>query len=731
MMRNRIIKYGVMLVIVLFVVFFGSKIFSPSESYTDTDEAVKSQLIVNGFKIDGITFYGNQVLAILEEKGEKKLYIGDRNQSFIENVKPWEDYQLPNKPDSTYQGVEVNPDSHLMYLYGKKKDGSNFMEIINIATKETVSEIPFEDTAKISNIKFKNGYTEGMLYAKTNSEKQNADIIFNTTELNSHMDLLTVELPSKKATLDWVDANPALEQIVYTIKDQGKVSAYVHDLTTNQTTQLKKVNGDKFLFDGEQLIGFKSKKDKLAIKVYEYKHSDSADEQQSEAYDIVIKNGIVLDPDKETIKIGYDVGINDDKIATVTKATIQGETEIDAYQKIVSPGFIDMLSFNPSPMGAKYKIGDGVTTNLSMHGCTVDFNGFFNQYSKYPTSVNYGGALYAVRLRYEAGLGNHGTPTKEQIDYMVKRAREEIKKGALSVAFSPEYYPGTTPEEIKAIMKVAKEYGLVTHFHGRHSSLTGEHTSIDSVKEVLGYARELDAPVHFMHLHSTGGTGAMEEALALIEEARSEGYQVTYDVYPYDSWATNISFERMAGDWQSRFGITYSDIQVAGTTERLTAETFPIYRKKGGIVIVYAMEEKELIQALQVDHSMIGSDAIMDNEFNHPRGAGTFSRFIGRYIRDLDVVPLMEGMKKITIHSARQLEDIAPAMATRGRLHEGATADITVFDYHKITDTATAEKPASLSKGIEYVIVSGQIAKDDTGVLTNVKNGQPIIGVFE
>ncbi|MEH7237569.1 amidohydrolase family protein [Bacillus sp. JJ1562] len=730
-MKNRFVKYGVTLVIVLFVVFFGFKIISPSEVYTDTDEAVKSQLIVNGFKIDSITFYGNQVLAMLEEKGEEKLYIGDREQSTIENVKPWADFQLPINPDKKYQGVEVNPDSHLMYLYGKKEDGSNFMEIINIATKETVSEIPFEGSAEISNIKFKNGYLEGMLYAKTNPEKQNAEIIFNTTEFNSHMDLLAVELPSKKATLDWVDANPELEHIVYTIKDKGKVSAYVHDLTTNQTTQLTKINGDKFLYDGEQLVGFKSKKDKLAINVYENNHSESAEDKSSDAYDIVIKNGIVLDPDKETLKIGYHVGIKDDKVAAVTKATIQGTTEIDAYQKIVSPGFIDMLSFNPSPNGAKFKIGDGVTTNLSMHGCTADFNGFFDQYDKYPTSVNYGGALYAVRLRYEAGLGNHGTPTQEQIDYMVKRAREEIKKGALAVAFSPEYYPGTTPEEIKAIMKVAKEYGLVTHFHGRHSSLTGEHTSIDSVKEVLGYARELDAPVHFMHLHSTGGTGAMDEALALIEEARSEGYQVTYDVYPYDSWATNISFERMSGDWQSRFGITYSDIQVAGTTERLTAETFPKYRKKGGIVIVDAMDEKELIQALQVDHSMIGSDATMDNEFNHPRGAGTFSRFIGRYIRDLDVLPLMEGMKKITIHSARQLEDIAPAMSTRGRLHEGATADITVFDYHEIIDTATAEKPASLSKGVDYVIVSGKIAKDDTGVLTQVKNGQPIIGVFE
>ncbi|WP_453996422.1 amidohydrolase family protein [Bacillus nitroreducens] len=728
-MKNRFVKIGVTLAIVIFLFFLGSKFLSPSEKFSKSDEEVKSQLIVNGFKIEGITFYGNQVLAMLEEKGEKKLYIGDHQQSVIENVMPWADFQIPDIPENNYQGVEVNPDSHLLYLYGKKEDGSNFIQIINIATKETVSELAFEDSANISNIKFKNGYMEGMLYAKNNQEMKKAEIIFNTTEFNSHMDLLVVNLPSESATVDWVDSTPGLEQIVYTIKDQGKVSAYVHELATNKTTQLKNISGDKFLFDGEQLIGFKSDKDKLLIKMFDY--PQTAHEEKHQTFDIVIKNGIVLDPDKETIKIGYNVGINGDKVAAITKATIQGETEIDAFQKIVSPGFIDMLSFNPNPMAAKFKIGDGVTTNLSMHGCTVDFHGFFNQYEKYPTSVNYGGALFAVRLRYEAGLGNHGTPTQEQIDYMVNRAREEIKKGALSVAFSPEYYPGTSPEEIKAIMKVAKEYGLVTHFHGRHSSITGEHTSIDSVKEVLGYARELEAPVHFMHLHSTGGTGAMDEALALIEEARAEGYQVTYDVYPYDSWATNISFERLAGDWQTRFGITYSDIQVAGTTERLTEETFPIHRARGGQVIVYAMDEKELIQALQVEHSMIGSDATMDSEYNHPRGAGTFSRFIGRYIRDVDVLPLMEGMKKITIHSARQLEDIAPAMATRGRLDIGATADITIFDYNEIIDTSTAEKPASLSKGIEYVIVSGKIAKDESGVLTHVKNGQPIKGVFE
>lgn len=729
-MRNKHVKYGLITVFILFIGLFGTQFLSPSDEINvENDELIKNELVIKGLDIVGLTFYDDKVLALVKEKNRNRLYIGDHNETVIENLRPWDDFQPPEKKE--YFGVEVNTDAHLLYLFGKKDDGSNFMDVFNIATKAINDEIFFEKESVVSNVKFKNGYMEGMLYAKTNSEEQQSEIIFNTTSFDSHIDLLVIDLPSKTSFINWVDMDQDFENVVYSIidKENGKVSSYTHNLALNQSMEVEE-SSQNFLFDGDKLVGFNETDESFAIVDIPFQKVDLSTSEHKN-YDVVIKNGMVIDPDKETFKIGYHVGIRDDKVAIITKSDIAGDTEINAYQKIVSPGFIDMLSFNPNLKAAQYKIGDGVTTNLAMHGSTADFNGFFDQYEKHPTLVNYGGALFAVRLRYELGLGNHDKPTEQQIEYMAQRARDEIRKGALSVAFSPEYYPGTTPEEIKAIMRVAKEYGIVTHFHGRHSSLTGEHTSIDSVKEVLGYARELNAPVHFMHLHSTGGTGVMDEAIQMIEDARAEGYQVTYDVYPYDSWATNISFERLAGDWQSRFGITYSDIQVAGTNERLTEESFPLYRKRGGQVIVYAMKEEELIKALKVEHSMIGSDATMDSEYNHPRGAGTFSRYIGRYIRDMDVQPLMEGMKKVTIHAARQLEDIAPSMATRGRLQEGSHADITVFDYHQIIDTSTAEEPATYPIGIEYVLVSGKIVKDETGVLSNVKNGQPIIGVFD
>lgn len=127
--------------------------------------------------------------------------------------------------------------------------------------------------------------------------------------------------------------------------------------------------------------------------------------------------------------------------------------------------------------------------------------------------INYGGAIFAIQLRYEAGLGAYSTPNEEQIQYMAERVREEIEAGGVALAFSPEYYPGTTPEEIKAMMSIAAEYNIPTHFHTRYSALTGEHTGLDGVIEVIEYARELDARVQVMHLHSTGGTGHMVEAL--------------------------------------------------------------------------------------------------------------------------------------------------------------------------------------------------------------------------
>lgn len=557
---------------------------------------------------------------------------------------------------------------------------------------------------------------DGYVYTKYNDLDDVYYVIFSDSDFSYDMDIASLEGHVL------VDISEDMEMIFYKSEDDF----YVKNIAENYVDKID----SKSIIYKEIYFGEKTGK-VIVLNIFDYNNLPDLSDIK-DMYDVVIENGIIFDPESETIKFGYNIGIENNIISKITKKDLNAVEIIDASGLVVAPGFIDMLSFNPNYIGAKYKIGDGVTTNLSMHGCSNDFDKFFSYYERNPILINYGGAVFMYLIRLEAGIGRYTEPTQGQIEYIADRTREEIEAGGLGLAFSPEYYPGTTPEEIKASILVAKEYGLASHFHARYSSLVGEYTSIDSVIEIVGYARELDAHMHFMHLHSTGATGCMEEALDMINEARDEGYNITFDIYPYDSWATNIGSARFDDDWQAKFGITYSDLQIAGTSEFVTEDNFQQLRNDQRIVVAYAMDDNEIIMALKEDYSMIGSDSIVDSDpsFNHFRASGAFSRFIGRYIRDLDIMPLMQGIRKTSYLTAKQLEDISEDMKVRGRIKEGTIADITIFDYKNIIDTSSAEIPASLSKGIEYVLVSGNIIKDQDKIYTDRKFGQPIANNF-
>ncbi len=115
---------------------------------------------------------------------------------------------------------------------------------------------------------------------------------------------------------------------------------------------------------------------------------------------------------------------------------------------------------------------------------------------------------------------------------------------------------------------------------------------------------------------------------------------------------------------------------------------------------------------------------------NHPRGAGCFARTIGLYARERRVISLMKALKMMTILPARRLDNVAPALQKKGRLRVGMDADITIFDYGEIIDTATAEKTGSYSRGIHYVIVNGVVVKDPHGFRSGVSPGKPIRSYF-
>ena len=451
---------------------------------------------------------------------------------------------------------------------------------------------------------------------------------------------------------------------------------------------------------------------------------------QQPTYDIVITHAHVMDPASGLDARGWNVGIRGRSIAAVTADAIHGTKEIDAAGRVVAPGFIDILSYDPAPYGAWYKIADGVTTNLAMHGApTIDANmgAWYRRFTDAHPPVNFGGALLYTNLRRRMQIGAR-TPTPQEMAELMARADQAINGGAIGIAMSPEYEPSITTAEIEAMMTVARRRGVPVFFHVRYSSMEGgKGTNLDALREVVESARKTGASAHVLHINSTGGTFSMAESLRLLEEARRSGLDITACTYPYEYWASPLDAARFKPGWEKRFRIGPDKLQIAGTSERLTPTTFQVYRKTHKLAVAYAIPGDDVVQSLRAPWVMIGSDAILEaGNNNHPRGSGTFTRVLAVYVRERHVLSLMDALAKMTILPARRLEGAAPALRLKGRLQVGADADLVVFDPDTVRDQATVEHPDRYSVGMDYVLVNGHVVKDPSGINRKALYGEPI-----
>lgn len=449
-------------------------------------------------------------------------------------------------------------------------------------------------------------------------------------------------------------------------------------------------------------------------------------------FDTVIRGGRVMDPDSGFDAVA-DVGIDGGSVTAVVAggAALRGTSVVDASGLVVAPGFIDILSYEPNEYGIWFKIADGVTTNLGLHGLRSRARDYFNVWGseqKRPPT-HYGGAFSDPWSRASLGLGTDDPASTAQIDTLVKMCDEDLRGGYLAVDFEPEYTPGVAYAEIKALAAVAKAHNVPATFHARYSDDVAPGTNAEALAEVLRVARETGARVHVEHIISTGGTFTMPESLATLEAAREEGVQVTACTYPYDYWATYLASARFNPGWQERFHISYGDLTIVGTGERLTESTFAKFQAKNALTAAYAIPEADVRSTMRTDWVMLGSDAILEpGNRNHPRSTGCFARAIGRYTRELKVLSLMDALAKATILPARLTEGGAPRMGKKGRLQIGADADVTVFDPETLIDRSTIEAPGVESEGVRYVFVSGQLVRDPQGNRTDVRPGTAIVG---
>lgn len=450
-------------------------------------------------------------------------------------------------------------------------------------------------------------------------------------------------------------------------------------------------------------------------------------------YDLVILNGRVIDPESKTDAV-RNLGISNGTVKTISTNTLRGRTVINARGLVVAPGFIDLHQHGQDEENYRFKAMDGVTTALELEVGTGDVDAWYAQREQ-KTLINYGVSAGHLAARMAAmhepvtflptGDAARRAATDAEILEMKQRLEQGLKRGAVAVGFGIQYTPNASRWEILEMFRVAARYGASCHVHMRHAGVKEPGSSIQALEEVISAAAITGAPLHVVHIHSTGGP-ATPKLLQMIAEARSRKLDVTTECYPYIAGMTDIKSAIFDEGWQEVFGIDYKDLQWAATGERLTKDTFDQYRKIGGMVAVFSMTEEIVTTAIKSPLTIIASDGILENGKGHPRTAGTYSRILGHYVREQGALTLMDALTKMTLMPAQRLEQRVPSMKNKGRIRVGADADLTIFDPQTVTDRSTFEEPAKYAEGIRFVIVNGVLVVKEGQLQTGVHPGRPV-----
>ena len=456
------------------------------------------------------------------------------------------------------------------------------------------------------------------------------------------------------------------------------------------------------------------------------------------AYDLVILNGRVIDPESRSDAV-RNLGISNGTIKAISTNKLAGRTVIDARDFVVSPGFIDLHQHGQNDENYRFKAMDGVTTALELEVGTGDIDAWYAQREQ-KSLINYGVSAGHLAARMAAmhepvtflptGEAARRAATEGEINEMKQRLEDGLKRGAIAVGFGIQYTPNASRWEILEMFRVAARYGASCHVHMRHAGVKEPGSSIQALEEVISCAAITGAPLHVVHIQSTGGP-ATPKLLQMIGEAKSRGLDVTTECYPYIAGMTDIKSAIFDEGWQEVFNIDYKDLQWAATGERLTKETFEKYRKTGGMVAVFSMTEEVVSTAIASPLTIIASDGILDKGKGHPRTAGTYSRVLGNYVRDKKTLTLMDALTKMTLLPAKRLERRVPSMKNKGRIRIGADADLTIFDPQSITDRSTFQDPAKYAQGIKFVLVNGVAIVKDGQLQSGISPGRPIRAPYQ
>lgn len=472
--------------------------------------------------------------------------------------------------------------------------------------------------------------------------------------------------------------------------------------------------------------------------------------------DLLIINGKVLDGLGNEASFA-DLVIVEDKIVFIGKSAFtqsalaqRVKIVIDAKQRIVSPGFIDLHAHGSPLKTPEFEnfLAMGVTTiSLGQDGdspMVIDLNNWLTQIEDNGISVNLAMFVGHGTLRTLTGINRAVQPEAEDLQRMLNLLDKTLKY-TFGMSTGLEYNPGlhAQADEMNALAKVVGRNKRLIMSHLRSEDDDQLEASIQELLEQGQYSK-----VHVSHLKSVYGKGAdrAEEILKFLNNARNAGINVTADIYPYNASYAGVSL--LFPVWAK----TTEQFDIAKIERKTELETFlrnKIIKRNGpeatllGTPPYTGKTLAEISQELEIPFEQVlmkigpkgaaGAYFIMDDELQsrliadpflaissdgrlegyHPRGHGAFAKIIQEYVNERHVLSLPSAIKKMTSQSANIL-----GISDRGVLQVGKKADVIIFDPINVKAKATYPQPHQLAEGFDVVIVNGEIARRD-GKMTN------------
>jgi hypothetical protein len=523
-------------------------------------------------------------------------------------------------------------------------------------------------------------------------------------------------------------------------------------------------------------------------------------------HDIVILNSTIVDGTGSAPRLGHII-ISNGVIISIGEGTPakceyeETRITIDAKNKIVCPGFIDIHTHSDLTLVAdgrgESKLRQGVTTevvgncsfsafpiepqHLDLHADHLarataplrpwwtDFNGYAQVLEDQGISLNVASLAGHGTLRVAAMGVDQRQPTKSELKRMVSDLHNAISQGAFGMSTGLTHVPSAYGdfEEIATLAEVLAGHDALYATHSR----AAEPDERAAVAESIEIGRRTGVKVEFSHLAinrpERWGTGL--ELLAMFDQARADGVDIFFDVYPYEASSSSLTqylppwvqaggteemrkrlaipdlreraLTDMSHGWFNgipwlwdRFHVSSTPdgsyvgltLETAATNKRidpyeLTLRLCEEYGNEIQVVLFYRTET-DVSAFLQHPLAVVGSDgnAIPLDQQNarpHPRNFGTFPRVLGKYVRERGVLELTDAVRKMTSEPARRL-----GITNRGQIAVGMAADIVIFDPVVVADCADFGKKPEQPEGINYVIVNGNIVLNQ-GVITEQRPG--------